>query len=299
MFVVARGRPVIAGRTAMVCPIAPPEIYAAVSCLFSAPPPDLQPYLCATDPFTAVHITTGAILYLYVGNMWAVVVLNALFEAFEYSVGIAICSPSGYFAETPFEHLVGDPTITIAGALLAFTLFRARGWPSYRAAWADDVRRRTCRDSVRVRDVWDGFTRGHRPLLKYFAQGLAILAIGLVVRAERAPPAGSAPRVFFSVAILVYYIIMITFLFAVVLIFNWSDSIATRAATRNWTVWSIAPVLIAAIGMGISMSIIWAPMWLLALMWAMVWVAVAHLLFMVSAPAPRRPSKLAWRECNI
>lgn len=282
----------------MACPIAPPPIFAAVPCLFGYPA-DLLPYMCATDPYTAVHITSGAITYLYVGNMWVVIVLNALFEVFEYSVGVALCDPSGYFAETPFEHILGDPTVTIAGALLASTVFRARGWPSYCAAWADNVRRHTGSPTIRVRDVWDGYVRKDRPLLKYTMQGIAITAIGLVVHLEREPPAGGAPRVFFSVAILVYYILIIFFLGSVVLIFNWSDSPLTRAATRDWTIWTILPVVVASLGMGISMSIIWAPMWCLALMWATFWVIVAHLLACLPPCTNVRPGRLAWRTCEL
>jgi hypothetical protein len=83
----------------------------------------IRPFLQSATPYTAIHATSGAILYLILRDWYAAFFANYIFEVIEYIGGHVVCnSGGGYFSETPFEHFLGDVFVTMYGATAAMFL---------------------------------------------------------------------------------------------------------------------------------------------------------------------------------
>jgi hypothetical protein len=212
--------------------MSPPLFSPGVPCgsFLSGAPEWIGPWLCDTNPWNAVHLSTGAIVYGFVGDPFVVIFLNALFEAFEYTVGELGTKTESFFQEYYIEHVLGDPFITIYGMFLVTTVFWNRRWaPGYPqiARWytegvnVDSTKRDLHRKAIPLREDYRGSTLFWLPerltptysRAPFLLQGaLMAVAATLIVNLQgkiEADEDGTFPRVAFAPTILVYYAVIV------------------------------------------------------------------------------------------
>jgi hypothetical protein len=222
--------------------MSPPLFSPGVPCgsFLSGAPEWIGPWLCDTNPWNAVHLSTGAIVYGFVGDPFVVIFLNALFEAFEYTVGELETKGESFFQEYYIEHVLGDPFVTIYGMFLVTTVFWNRRWaPGYPqiARWhtedvdvhvdvdvdvdVDRTKRGLRRKAIPPREDYRGSTLfwlperltptySRAPFL--FQGALMAVAATLIVNLQgkiKADEDGTFPRVAFAPAILIYYAVIV------------------------------------------------------------------------------------------
>jgi hypothetical protein len=184
--------------------MSPPLFSAGVPCgtFLSSAPGWIAPWLCDTNPWNAVHLSTGAIVYAFVGDPFIVVFLNALFEAFEYTVGELTTAEESFFKEYYIEHVMGDPFVTLYGLVLVTTIFWNRRWaPGYPqiARWRSDPH-----DTTSPRETYLGSTFFWLPerLTPTWARARLVLPAGIPMALaatvivnfqKRLPPTRMAP----------------------------------------------------------------------------------------------------------